>query len=322
MRWRTLSFTLCSLVSFLVTGVSFAAPKYPMVMEMQGKVRWTDKDKKDGKLKAKHVLIEQASLETGDKSQVLVKIDESRTLRLLANSRVEFPSISWETGDTPVILLKYGSIRWLEFAGKKYNIALRSDLFEFISPVGDVVLTYDPKTAMAEVKVIKGSMEFAAMNAEDSALVASGQKVSFQGVRENDEIVYDVLLKGKKIPRGKLGLVQPFSAEEKNLYSEVRLKKEAEVLRQKEVAEKKAHEKTHDKNAICSAPEGRLNQCAWVCENNPKKEKETCQQEREGVQCLRKRCNANGEWAEPTLVPKDKTRSLCGVHPVVKECDY
>jgi hypothetical protein len=303
-------------------GAALAAPKYPVVTELQGKVRWTDKDGKDGKLKAKHVLIEKAALETGEKSEVAVRLDEHRELRLLPNSRMEFPSISWETGDTPVVVLKYGSIRWREEVGKKYNIALRSDLFEFISPVADVVLTYDPKTALAEAKVIKGSMEFSAMNAEDSALVTAGQKVQFQGVRENDEIVYDVLLKGKKIPRGKLGLVQPFSAEEKNLYSEVRLKKEKEVRLKKEAAERKALEKPRDKDAICSGPDARLNQCAWVCENNPKKEKKTCRLELAEVQCVRQRCNANGEWAEATEVPKDKAGSLCGVRPLVKECDY
>lgn len=318
---RTLSFTLCFLTSVILSHV-FAAPKYPLVREIQGKVRWTDKDKKEGKLKLKTILIEQAALETSDKSQVVVQIDDQRLLRLLPNSRVEFPSISWETGDAPVVVLKQGSMRWQEEAGKKYNIALSSELFNFISPVGDVILSYDPKAALAEVKVIKGSMEFSAMNAEDSALVTAGQKVQFQGVRENDEIVYDVLLKGKKIPRGKLGLVQAFTPEETKLYSQAEQKKQADLRHQKEQAEKKAHEKPKDKNEICSEPGGKLNQCTWVCENNPRGEKKACRLERPEVQCLRKRCNANGEWAEATEVPKDKAGSLCGVRPVVKECDY
>lgn len=315
---RTLSFTLC----FLFSVVGFAAPKYPLVTDFQGKVRWSDKDDKEGKLKIKQVLIERAALETSEKSEVVVQVDDHRTLRLLPNSRVEFPSISWETGDTPVIVLRHGSIRWYETPGKKYNIALSSDLFQLISPVGDFVFSYDPKAALAEVKALKGSMEFSVMNAEDSALVTENQKVQFQGVRENDEIVYDVLLKGKKIPRGKLGLVQPFSEEDRQLYSEARLKKEAVVRHKKEAAAKKALEKPRDAKAICASPDGRLNQCAWVCENNPKKEKKSCRLEVAGVQCLRKRCNANGEWAEATEVPKEKAGSLCGVDPLVKECDY
>jgi len=315
---KTLSFTLC----FFFLSLAMAAPKYPVVTEIQGKVRWTDKDKKEGKLKTKQVLIEQAALETEAKSQVQVQIDDHRSLRLLPNSRVEFPSISWETGDAPVVVLKFGSMRWKESPGKKYNIALRSDLFEFISPVGDVVLSYDPKAALAEAKVIKGSMEFSAMNAEDAALVTASQKVQFQGVREGDEIVYDVLLKGKKIPRGKLGLVQPFSAEDQKQFSEAQLKKEAEAEHKKAAAIRKAQEKPHDKDAICAAPEGKLNQCAWICENNPKKEKKVCRLETPGVLCLRKRCNANGEWAEATEVPKDKAQGLCGIQPLVKACDY
>lgn len=315
---RTLSFTLC----FVFSMFAVAAPKYPLVTEIQGKVRWIDKDGNDGKLKAKNVLIEKAALETGEKSEVVVQVDDHRTLRVLPNSRVEFPSISWETGDAPLIVLKHGSIRWREVSGKKYNIALSSELFQFISPVGDVVLSYDPKAALVEVKVLQGSMEFSAMNAEDSALVTANQKVQFLGVRENDEIVYDVLLKGKKIPRGKLGMVQPFSEADKAQYSEARLKKEADVRHKKEVAAKKALEKPRDKDAICSAPDARLNQCAWVCENNPKKEKKSCRVDVAGVQCLRKRCNANGEWAEATEVPKEKAGTLCGVQPLVKECDY
>lgn len=66
---RALSFTLGFL---FLSGVAVAAPKYPFVSDLQGKVRWTDKDKKDGKLKNKQVLIEQASLETDAKSQVVV----------------------------------------------------------------------------------------------------------------------------------------------------------------------------------------------------------------------------------------------------------
>jgi len=154
-----------------MASLALAAPKYPLVSEIQGKVRWFDKDKKEGKLKLKQVLIEQAALETSDKSEVVVAVDEYRTLRVLPNSRVEFPSISWETGDAPVIILKQGSIRWQEEPGKKYNLALRSDLFEFISPIGDVVLSFDPKTAVTEVKVIKGTMEFSVMNAGEGAVV-------------------------------------------------------------------------------------------------------------------------------------------------------
>jgi hypothetical protein len=317
---RALSFTLC-LLGCGLPGLSGAASKYPRVEEVQGKVSWINKDKKEGKPKLGQTLIEKAELVTGE-GQVLVQMDANRQLRLYPQSRLVIPSISWETGEAPVIILKQGSFRWKETAGKTYNIALSSDLFEFISPQGDFIFSFDSKKALAEVKVIRGSMEFSAMNAEDVALVAVGQKCHFQGVRENDEIVYDVLLKGKKIPRGKLGLVENFSSAEKKLYSEDHEKKEGVPHFQKDQAEKNNKVHSRGKDEICEQPYAKLNQCVWICENNPKKEKKVCRLENPEVRCLRKRCNANGEWAEETEIPKEKAKNLCGLRPLVKDCDY
>jgi hypothetical protein len=316
---KTLSITLCFLLAAIAAP---AAPKYPVLEEVHGKIKWTDKDGKVAAPKAKQTLIEKAALETEKDGVVVVQIDAHRRLKLLANSRVEFPAISWETGDAPVILLKFGSFRWKEEAPKSYNIALRSDLFEFLSPVGDFVFTYDPKNVFAEVRALSGSMEFSAMNAEDVALVTAGQKVRFQGVRESDEIVYDVLLKGKKIPRGKLGLVEPLSDDDIKTYSGQKEKQEQAAHQKKIAEEKKAREKAKDPQQICDKPGARLNQCAWTCENNLKKEKKVCHLENPEVRCVRRRCNANGEWSEETEISKDKAKNLCGLQPNVKECDY
>ncbi len=311
---------LCLLLMCLV-GVSRAASKYPRVEEIQGKVIWTNKDKQMGKLKLHQVLIESAGLKTED-GQVLVQIDASRQLRLYPHSYLEIPSISWETGDAPLVILRQGSFRWKETGGKTYDITLSSDLFEFVSPQGDFIFSYDPSKPAAEVKVIKGTMEFSAMNAEEVALVTAGQKCRFQGVRESGEIVYDVLLKGKKIPRGKLGLVEGFSSEEKKLYSEAQQKKEENLRLKKVQNEKKSKVHPKGKNEICDRPYGKLNQCVWTCENNPKKEKKVCRLDNPEVHCLRRRCNANGEWAEELEVSKNKEPNICGVEPLVKDCDY
>lgn len=317
---KTLSVTLALvLLTSLATG---ATQKYPRLEEVQGKVRWMNKDDQEATPKNKQLLVEKAVLETPAGARVVIQIDALRRVQVLPNSRVELPSISWEQGQSPVVVLKYGEMRWQEQPGKDYNIALRSDLFQFISPVGDFVFSFDPKTAVAEVKVIKGSMEFSAMGAEDVALVTAGQKCKFQGVREGDEIVYDVLLKGKKIPRGKLGLVENFSVEDKRLYSAAQAKKEESQRRAREEAAKKAAIPQRQASEICEQPFGKLNQCAWICENNPKNEKKLCRVEDPQVRCVRKRCNANGEWAEETLVSKEKAASLCGLKPQVRECDY
>lgn len=319
----TLCFWVISVFTLVFTEVSWAAPKYPMISGLTGPVRWFDKDQKEGKPRAKQVLIEKGALETGPKAEVTLQLDEQRRLVLLPDSRLELPSISWESGEAPVVILKRGSFRWQEKPGKKYNIALRSDLFEFLSPQGDFVFSFHPAEASAEVKVVQGSMEFSAMNGEDTALVAAGQKCRFQGVREAGEIVYDVLLKGKKIPRGKLGQVENFTDEEVKFYSEARLKKVEAAEKKKRVeAARKREEKSRAKDDICTEPNAKLNQCVWLCENNPKKEKKLCRVELPEVHCVRKRCNANGEWAEATEISKEKASVQCAAQSVVKACDY
>jgi hypothetical protein len=323
---KSLSLTLCFwgvVTAGMAAGVAAeASPKYPQVLEVRGKVKWTNKDGQVAAPKAKQVLVEKAVLETDAKAEIWLAIDAHRKLRLYPQSRLEIPAISWETGEAPVLILKSGSFRWQQEAKGTYNIALHSDLFEFLSPQGDFVFRFDPATALADVKVLEGQMEFSAMNAEDVALVTAGQKVSFQGVREGDEIVYDVLLKGKKIPRGKLGLVQTQSAAEQKEFSVVQEKAASSARQKKVLAAKKASEKSKDPAAICLAPAARLNQCAWVCDKNPPKEKKVCHLENPEVRCLRRRCNANGEWGEETEVPKDKAAGFCGAEAAVRECDY
>jgi hypothetical protein len=317
----TLSSTLAFLSLLAIASFSHAAPNFPHIADIQGKVKWTNKDGEEAKPKVKQVLIEKASLQTEAKSEVLIQIDAHRQLQLLENSHVVFPSISWETGETPVVILKSGSMRWKETPGKVYNIALRTDLFEFISPPGDFIFSYDPKKALAEVKAVTGTMEFSAMNAEESALVTAGQKVSFQGATESGEIVYDVLLKGKKIPRGKLGMVEALSADDKKLI-EAPVKKVAAAKKKKAAQEAAIADAPKAPGDICDKPPAKFNECAWVCEGNPKNEKKVCRLEKPEVTCVRKRCNANGEWSEATPLSKEKAAGVCGVKPLVKACDY
>jgi hypothetical protein len=72
---------------------------------------------------------------------------------------------------------------------------------------------------------------------------------------------------------------------------------------------------------ICRKPSGRLNQCSWTCENNPKRAK-ICMIGKPHVVCVRSRCNANGEWAEPTPLPAAESDRCSSPASTVSECDY
>lgn len=311
--------TLCITLSFwLAASAAFAATRYPVIVSVSGKVEWTDKDGKKQAPKKGQVLMEKSHLKTGDKSEVILDLKAQRQLRLLPESELDLPAISWDTGEVPAVVLKQGSVLWKE-GEKGPPGTLRSDLFEKQVPPGLFLWSFNPKTAIASVKAFEGQVEFSALHADEVALVTAGQKVQFIGVIEGSEIVYDILLKGVRIPRGKLGLVQPLSAEEKKAYSPTEVRK-AQLLRQKKEAEElQARQPKRTTEDICEKPFGKLNDCAWSCENNPPKAKD-CELAKPEVHCLRRRCNANGEWAEVTEVPKD--RAACTLKVEVRSCDY
>ena len=309
-------------IALAVAARGQAAPRYPMVSEVQGQVTWLGKDDKKFPVKARTVLVERAVLETGEGASIKVSLDPERTFTVLENSRVFLPSISWEGGEAPILILKSGRLRWQQTDGKiAYNVALSSDLFQFLAPKGDFVFSMYPDKAFAGVKVFKGSLEFSALNGEETAQVHEGQEVGFQGILEDKKIAYDILLKGKKIPRGRLTPVSEIEKKELAAYSSEQTKKQ-KAAAAKKAQEKKAREAAKNSEFICSAPPAKFNQCAWVCLNNPKSEKKACLTSRAEVSCVRRRCNANGVWAEETPVDAEKNGSPCKAQPVVAPCDY
>lgn len=71
----------------------------------------------------------------------------------------------------------------------------------------------------------------------------------------------------------------------------------------------RAKKKIHASDAeICDRPKGYFNQCAWT---------------KVGGDCIRRRCNGNGVWAEETRLPAPAA-SICPASSgvVVKDCDY
>lgn len=219
-------------------------PKYPHVIDYHGKLTVSTKNGAEVHIEKKILLRESAVIETREDSYLKLQWDAVRYVVIEPKSKVIIPNISWETGEAPILILDQGSMHWDRSERAEYNVALKSALFEFIAPVGNYVLSIDPVKAYTEIKVIRGSMEFP-MNGEHTVNVQTGQKANFQGILDGNDVAYDVLLKGKKIPRGKLSAVIPFTKEEGAIYSEQQqemLKKES-FLRESEEKAKicKAH---------------------------------------------------------------------------------
>lgn len=263
-------------------------------------------------------LVEQAELKTGPQGEIRLKLDGDRDLRLLSGTKISIPGIRWEGGEVPIVALREGTIRWMSTgpAGPR----LQTPLFDLLPSKGDFIFSYDPVTARAELWVLEGEMSLAAMNAEDSVLVKGRQKAWFQGVIEDGEVAADLLLKGRKIPRGTLSKAVPLTADElKPFLEEEKIRDEANKKR--EDAIRRQAQTDLKEGVICLKPRGRLNDCSWVCEGNPKGA-EKCRRDRAGVQCVRRRCNANGVWAEPKTLDLEEGRGRCEAKAIVGACDY
>ncbi len=314
---------LLSVCAGSVVYAQGVAPKYPAVKSWSGQAWVTGKDGKRQLINRSQILREKAFLETSVTGELEIDLDKDRSFTLLGGTEVSLPVISWEGGAAPVVLLKKGDLHWKQPGKDKvdYNVALRSDLFEFLAVPGDYTLWVRPDKANTGVKVYAGGIEFSALNGEESVFVKPGQQVSFQGVLEGGEIAYDVLLKGKRIPKGRLTAISNIDPAELQKAEVLKKKQAAEVA--KAAARKKAALTQAQRDGlICSAPGAKFNECAWVCVGNPKSEKKNCLVAQSGVSCVRKRCNANGTWADEQTYDAEKGGILCKAQAVIGPCDY
>jgi len=60
---------------------------------------------------------------------------------------------------------------------------------------------------------------------------------------------------------------------------------------------------------LCQSPSAAYEQCAWTCEGNPKGATQ-CQAEKSDIHCVRRQCNAAGQWGSPTPFASSY-RDLC-----------
>lgn len=79
--------------------------------------------------------------------------------------------------------------------------------------------------------------------------------------------------------------------------------------------------KVAEDDSICSQPKADFNMCSWKCENNPRGQK-SCRTDLENVKCVRKRCNANGEWVDNFRLPASIGEKCPAYGHKVKDCDY
>jgi hypothetical protein len=309
---------------------------YPAVILSHGPVEIINSDGLPPSLTPGTRLRGNLEVKTGVSGSLRIQLDVDRALFIEPQTTIRIPGIAWESGELAEIYLVEGRIRLRSANPGKYSIRLTSALFDQPWQTGDILYEMDPKESLVRAYVLEGHLKFSALNGETSVELASGQKVTFQGQKEDGEIAYDILLQGRKVPRGLLGAVTSISPDELKLWDlaeELNKKKKMASAVQKN----KQLEEQMGPGQICRKPKAKFNECAWVCINNRPGEKKRClvqarplkggnrhsgSQVEKSTQCARLRCLAHGEWGDSKVLDMDEATLRCSSEPTVAPCDY
>ena len=173
-------------------------------------------------------------------------------------------------------------------------------LFKFTAKLGDFIVQHNAKTKQTDFEIVK-SNQIIQIDSDDREMPApEATRLSFIPEFAEGEMVYDFLLNNRKIPKMKME-----KAALKNTFVlgaelwKQPLKKVAEA-KKKAIAKAKAEEGVF----ICKAPNGKLNECAFV---------------KEAQHCLRFSCTLSGTWSQRTKFNEGK---FCPKTKTIKNCEW
>lgn len=282
------------------------------IFKMYGSVLFQNLSKKRVNLSKNQVIREDLYFEVGENAQVQL-LDGVDNLIVLLSGSSGYLQFFQEQQMIQLEVLN-GSMRVVS-RNKQAWVMIKTPLSNLTVSVQDIGVKYDKVTARVELLSFGGGIDFGAVQSEEHRFVTEKKKAFFQGVMEEGEIVFDLLLHGKKIPKGLLsGVIDISKEDQKNFQVDSPDKERLAKMRQAKKAEQ-------DAKGICRQPVGELNQCAWTCLGFKKGMKE-CMTQKSGVSCERARCNANGEWSDKWTLPPEVGRIKCQSKPLVGPCDY
>lgn len=134
------------------------------------------------------------------------------------------------------------------------------------------------------------------------------EEVTFVGALEKERVAYDLLLQGKKIPKGNWDKPKTCSLAELN-EKETAFRLQQEQRRRDANASLDARKKLKQENDakfLCHEPYGQFNDCWWKTESHI---------------CVRYRCNADGKWASRTELTRTQFH-FCSSKESVNKCNY
>ena len=271
---------------------------------------WAERESEKIPLQPKVELFETDTLQTEDSSKLRIAfVDENgrpdkNELFVAPNSKIQISK--YRPGNSPSrrawMDLFYGKVR--SAVNNRYE-SEGKNTFRIKTPVAvagvrgtEFMVTHYEGARTTKIETFSGLVRMSALQGSDFRDIGAKHRGAYVG----------------SVTPGQKGVFT--SVEGLNEKQALKLRQETEFLPDDENAllAKAA------KNQICARPSGAFNQCSWVCMGNPQNAT-TCRTDLPGVHCLRKRCNANGEWAEETRVPASRSQH-CDSDTRVAPCEY
>lgn len=301
---QILSIRVLLLISLLSSSYALdSKSKFPKIQELSGHVEDLSTQPTRNLIKTDRILEKFHTRLSDPTSRIVIELYDDLELEAYSGTEFLLPNISWETRQISDIQLLKGWIQLDSQSEKHSQLKIKSPLFEIPVLKGNFVFYFDPETTRAGLLVFQGEVVFGGLNADETVIVKAGEKVEFQGVKEEGEISFDLLLKGRKVPKGTLRKVQKITNEEFKKYSpEDKKKKNLERQRIAKLNSLKNQESSV--GSVCRGPSAPLNYCKWSLKSQG--------------QCIRERCTAGGLWKDAQAVSFQK----CDKKPYVKSCDY
>lgn len=270
-------------------------------------------------------VFEKDYIETGADGKLKIKFKDDNVVNLTPDSKLTIEEHAFDPakGNKKTLLnLIYGKVR--SSVKQSYNGENYYEIKTKTAVAGvrgtDFVVSYrdDEKNKIeSTVQTISGSVVLSDVKKTKKTSIPASTFASFV-IEKGNENVFNESDIGNFIARGYLTPVFKMTSEElRQLEINTNFSQEEDS----EARTLASSNKVEDGKSICSSPSGDFNQCAWICNNNPKGEKK-CRTDLPTVDCVRKRCNANGRWAEETRLPASFQDMCDGIKPLIKPCDY
>lgn len=193
---------------------------------------------------------------------------------------------------------------------QKIELNLKSVFFDWkISSEKTMDLMIELKTQDPVISFCQreGEFQVSLFDHEKKNVLNTLEGVQFQGLNEAGKVGFDILLNGRKIPKGLWQQVHKcnFDEIEQKESDFVKMEKLEAEIHQKKALKMKRDKQKADSKFLCHGPYGQLNECAWVLKAG---------------RCQKTRCNAEGKWTGSEMISIAEAPE-CTAKPFVSMCD-